>query len=192
MPMAAGHLPARGNTMRVWSRWMLLIVAAIALMGCGDDDDGTAVDDAEEGDAEQAVDDDDLEAAMEEGAEETGADLDALDEDADGGLPDDFPDDVPVPDDHEVRVDFSGDFDEGREIYLDLATDVDGAELVELYSTELAEHYEVDTEEVGEDGDTGHWEFTGGGWLDGRVTINHDPNDEVAHLVMIILRDHEV
>lgn len=186
--MAAG----KGNTMRTWSRWMLLIGVAIALMGCGDDADGTAVDDAEEGVAEQAVDDDDLEAAMEEGAEETGADLDALDGDADGGLPEDFPDDVPVPDDHEVRVDFSANFDEGREIYLDLATDVDGAELVELYSTELAEHYEVDMEHVGEDGDTGQWEFSGGGWLDGRVTINRDPLDEVAHLVTIILRDHEV
>ncbi len=177
--------------MRALSQWLLLIMAAMALLGCGDDAEDAVSEDLEDVDAEEAA-DDDLEAAMEEGAEETETDLDALDDDADGGLPSDFPDDVPVPDDHEVRVDFSGDSEDGREIYLDLATDIDGAELVERYATELAEHYEVDVEEIGEDGDTGHWEFAGGDWVDGRVTINQDPNEEVASLVTIILRDHEV
>ena len=55
-----------------------------------------------------------------------------------------------------------------------------------------AEETETDLDALGDDGDTGHWEFAGVDWVDGRVTIDQDPNEEVASLVTIILRDHEV
>jgi hypothetical protein len=190
---------SRGMSRRSLVRGMLLtpVVAAIpALAACDDDDASDDVEDTdlepEETDAEaEAADDEELQQAMAQAEEETGVDLDATNGDGERTFPDDFPDNIPVPDDAEIISDMSYARDDEREIYIAFVSDENRPDWVDTYDTELANDYEMDSEYRNDDLDTGEWDFNGHGWEWARVHLTDpQPDADGEFQVLVILRNY--
>jgi hypothetical protein len=170
------------------------VVAAIpALTACDDDDESDDVADAEEPDDTdsegEAVDDEELQQAMEQAEEETDFELDATNGDDDRTFPDDFPANIPVPEDAEIISDMSSSRDDEREIYISFVSDENRAEWVDTYDTELANDYEMDSEYRNDELETDEWDFNGGDWEWARVQLtNPQPDVDGEFQVLVILR----
>jgi hypothetical protein len=188
---------SRGVDRRSLLRGMLLtpVLAAVPVLSACDDDDGDDVS-TEASVADEADDsseaDDELREAMEQAEEETDIELDALDQDDDERtFPDDFPDNIPVPDDAEIISDMSSQRDDEREIYISFVSEEDRSAWVDTYDTELANDYDMDSEYRNDDLDTGEWDFNGHGWEWARVQLTDpQPDADGDFQVLVILRNY--
>ncbi|TVR71870.1 MAG: hypothetical protein EA415_10945 [Sphaerobacteraceae bacterium] len=189
-------------------RFMTLATGALAtaalvpaLAACDDDDDqddAPADPDTESAGAADTTDDsedsDELEEAMEQAEEETGGELDALDDsdDEERTFPDDFPENIPVPDDAEIILDMSFSRDDEREIYLAFVSNEDRVDWLDTYDTEIEETYELDSDHRNDELHTGQWDFNGHGWEWARVELSSAQDEHNAEFqVLTIFRNYD-
>jgi hypothetical protein len=175
-----------------------LAVSALApvLAACDDDDDAQedAPADPDTDTDTAAVDDEQLQEAMEEAEEETGGELDALDDsdDEERTFPDDFPENIPVPDDAEIILDMSFSRDDESEIYIAFVSNEDRVEWLDTYDSEIEADYEVDSRHRNDDMDTGQWDFNGHGWEWSRVELSSARDEHDAEFqVLTIFRNYD-
>jgi hypothetical protein len=182
-------------------RFMTLATGALAtaalvpaLAACDDGDDDQDDTPAEPDTTDDSEDSDELEQAMEQAEEETGGELDALDDsdDEERTFPDDFPDNVPVPDDADIILDMSFSRDDEREIYIAFVSDEDRGTWLDTYDTEIEETYELDTDYRNDELETGQWDFHGHGWEWARVELSSAQDEHDAEFqVMMIFRNYD-
>ncbi len=99
-------------------------------------------------------------------------------------LPEDFPGEFPLPDDAWVIGNMSSAIDGNREIYISLSSAEDMETWVERYSSELGQHFTIESERISSSEAQarslggglfthvqGRWDFNGLGWDYGRLYL---------------------
>ena len=163
---------------------LLLVLAALVLAACGDDDasdeTGEAMEQPEAAGAEEDAGGDEADADADEPSDAEGATGDAT---ADQEVPDELPAEIPLPDDARVEHGEAGENPVGEYVNVELASSEDVDAWIARYQQELPEAFEIEQEEIAASADEvevdyasgqpiwARWTFNGQGWGSGTVTI---------------------
>ena len=155
---------------------VVAVATALMLAGCGGDGPSDELSQVVE---EAGADIDDFSEEEIAAGEEA---LEALDLDLE--LPDDFPEEVPLPEDAWVTGNLSGEGNDRRFIELGVASAESIEDWVERYRSELPAAFEIEEEVLADSAEEarelaqwggpptyGRWSFSGQGWDEGTVTV---------------------